>query len=312
MFLGEYKPEGGTIGSIANRTYISSEAGLEKAINEGVILEAIAVKCDEKLRLYVDLCGICGIIEHDEAVYMPDGGEARDIAILTRVGKAVCFKVKSLSRENGKTIAHLSRRDAQFECAKEFLSALSPGDIIDSKITHLENFGAFVDIGCGLISLLTIDCISVSRISHPRDRFKVGDRVRVVVRSIEPDTGRIFVSRKELLGTWEENAALFNIGQTVAGIVRSIESYGIFVELTPNLAGLAECREDISVGQTAAVYIKNIIPEKMKFKLVLIDSYKGELEPEQYKISFDKGEKHIDSWTYSPKGSQRIIESKFS
>ncbi len=311
MFLGEYKPEGGIIGSAANRAYTCSEAGLEKAMNEGIILEAMAVRCDEQMRLSVDLGGICGIIEHDEAVYTPDRDKARDIAVLTRVGKAVCFKVKRLAREDGKTVAYLSRRDAQLECTNEFLSRLVPGDIIDAKITHLESFGAFVDIGCGIISLLTIDCISVSRISHPRDRFKVGDRIRVVIRSIEPETGRIFVSRKELLGTWEENASLFKIGQTVAGIVRSIESYGIFVELTPNLAGLAECREDISVGQIAAVYIKNIIPEKMKLKLVLIDSYRGELEPKQYETSFDKGEKHIDSWIYSPNGSQRVIESIF-
>ena len=42
-----------------------------------------------------------------------------------------------------------------------------------------------------------------------------------------------------MLGTWAENAALFSPGQTVTGVVRSVEDYGIFVELTPNLAGLA-------------------------------------------------------------------------
>lgn len=59
------------------------------------------------------------------------------------------------------------------------------------------------------------------------------------------EDGRICLSQRELLGTWEENASLFEQGETVAGIVRSVEDYGIFVELTPNLAGLAEFREGV-------------------------------------------------------------------
>ncbi|MBQ5746985.1 MAG: 30S ribosomal protein S1, partial [Clostridia bacterium] len=88
--------------------------------------------------------------------------------------------------------------------------------------------------------------------------------------------GRIALSHKELLGSWEENAGRFEIGQTVAGIVRSIENYGIFVELAPNLAGLAEYKAGVEVGEVASVYIKNIIPQKMKVKLVIIDSYSSD------------------------------------
>ena len=106
---------------------------------------------------------------------------------------------------------------------------------------------------------------------------------------------------------------MFSVGQTVAGIVRSIEDYGIFVELTPNLAGLAEYREGISVGQTAAVYIKNIIPERMKVKLVLIDSYKGEKKPKQpvFESTVEEGG-HIDYWRYSPECCSKQIETYFS
>ena len=116
-----------------------------------------------------------------------------------------------------------------------------------------------------------IDCISVSRISHPSDRFTLGQTIQAVVTSVSDF--RIGLSHKELLGTWMENAAKFAVGETVSGIVRSVESYGIFVELTPNLAGLAEPKEHILPKQRASVYIKAIIPEKMKIKLVLIDAF---------------------------------------
>ena len=52
----------------------------------------------------------------------------------------------------------------------------------DAKITHLETFGAFCDIGCGNVALLPIDAISVSRISHPKDRFQVGDNIKAIVK----------------------------------------------------------------------------------------------------------------------------------
>lgn len=310
MFLGGYRPEGGIISLPANREYLSSEQGLKRAAEEGVILEAMAVRCDSDFRLTVELGCMRGYISKEDAQYTPEE-PVRDIAVITRVGKAVCFKVTGFFTENGKTAARLSRKEAQRECCETYLSSLIPGDVIDAKVTHLENFGAFVDIGCGIVSLLSIDCISVSRISHPSDRFSVGDRIKVIIKSIDSENRRIFVTHKELLGTWEQNAALFEAGQTVAGIVRSIEDYGIFVELTPNLAGLAEYRDDITVGQTAAVYIKNIIPERMKIKLVLIDSYRGEGEPARKVSGYSDSVSHIDIWQYSPSVCPRVIETVF-
>ena len=54
---------------------------------------------------------------------------------------------------------------------QEYIEPLLPGDVVDARITHLEPFGAFADIGCGIITLLPIDGISISRIEHPRERF---------------------------------------------------------------------------------------------------------------------------------------------
>ena len=312
MVLTTYRPEGSILSLPENRAYLASEEGLQRAADSGIILEAMALRCDSDYRLTVDLGCMKGYIPREEVLFQPNGEGVRDIAVITRVGKAVCFKVMGFYTVNGKRVAHLSRKEAQRECYDAFLCGSVPGDILEAKVTHLENFGAFVDVGCGIVSLLSIDCISVSRISHPSDRFRVGDRIRVVVRSIDRETGRLFVTHKELLGTWEENVRLFSVGQTVAGIVRSVEEYGIFVELTPNLAGLAEFRPDIAVGQTAAVYIKSIIPEKMKIKLIIIDSRDIPISPEPLEYFIDTSTTtHIDSWTYSPKSCKRTIESIF-
>lgn len=319
MSINSYKPEGALMGSAENREFLSSQAGLEKAMILGKILEAPAILCDSNMCLHIDLGGITGIIEKKEAVYCHGGEPIKDIAVITRVGKPVCFKVLGIDTSSPKPVAYLSRRQAQLECVHNHLSGILCGDVLEARVTHLESFGAFVDIGCGIVSLLSIDCISVSRISHPRERLSVGLPIWVVVKSIDRANGRIFVSSRELLGTWEENAAKFEAGQTVAGIIRSVEPYGIFVELTPNLAGLAEPRSDAlapppegMIGQLAAVYIKSILPERMKVKLVLVDSYHGEAgrAPLTYFID-GKTTQHLDYWRYSPECSPKIIETVF-
>lgn len=313
-----YLPEGMLSGTAENAEYLSGAAGLEKAMAAGKILEAPAILCDEELRLTVDLGGgMRGYIPREEVAYTPSG-EVKEVAILSRVGKPICFKVREVLRDlRGMPYAILSRRDAMEECLRENLLRRTPGDILPARVTHLEPFGAFVDIGCGVISLLSIDCISVSRIQHPSNRFLPGGYIRVAIRSIDRESERICVTHKELLGSWAENAALFSPGQTVTGIIRSVEEYGVFVELTPNLAGLAEAREGLRPGQVAAVYIKSILPERMKIKLVIIDAYESgdakaplqTREPPEYFISDDI--EHLDLWTYSPPGCGRRIVTDF-
>lgn len=307
-----YKPEGYLISDQENHELLSSLPGLERAQEKGKILEATALLCDASFTLHFDLYGIRGRMPRSEVQYNREGEETKDIAILTRVGKPTCFKILGFRRDrNGEAYAILSRKAAQRECYDRFIRTLVSGDILPARVTHLEPFGAFVDIGCGIISLLSIDTISVSRISHPRDRFAPGDRIYVAVKNID-GAGRIFVTQKELLGTWEENAACFSVGQTVAGIVRSIESYGIFIELAPNLAGLAERKEGVEVGAQAAVYIKSILYDRMKIKLVIIDAHNNTSERMPIRYFIDpKHTLHIDRWQYSPNNSIKRIETVF-
>ncbi len=301
--MKEYKPEGMS-GHIGRYT----RAELIEAKENGAVLEATVSLCDTDHNMLVPLGCMQGIIPREEGAIGIREGTTRDIAILSRVGKPVCFTVTDFYQNaSGETVARLSRKKAQLIYKDYFVNNKQPGDIIDAKVTHLENFGAFCDIGCGNVALLPIDSISVSRISHPADRFNVGDEIKVVLKQIMPD-GKITVSHKELLGTWEENAERFSSRQTVSGIVRSVESYGIFVELTPNLAGLAEPFEGAKIGQTASVYIKSIIKEKMKIKLIIIDSFDSAKKPV---FEYFYNDEHISRFDYSPPECDKQIFTEF-
>lgn len=304
-----FMPEGKLLLSTQNYSRVKSIDSLIKAMDEQVIMEGRAVLCDSHHNLHVELGDFKGIIPADECVYSKF--PIKDVAIISRVGKSVSFVITDITiGERGEPFILLSRAKAQKHCIDEYISKLKSGDIIDAKVTHLENFGCFVDIGCGVISLLSIDTMSVSRISHPKDRFYPGESIKVVIKTPADELGRVTLTHKELLGTWEENASLFSVGETVSGPVRSIENYGVFVELTPNLAGLAEYKDGISAGQTATVYIKSIIKEKMKIKLVIIDCVAS--EDMRRKTDYFIKDDHIDRWIYSPEGAERVIESIFN
>lgn len=306
--MNNYSPEGTLIGTADNQNSIKTIYALQEAMVQGKILEARTTVCDNDHNLIVDLPCAKGIIPHIEGAVGIEDGSTKDIALITKVNKPVCFKVMKINREaDGGYTAVLSRRAVQEECMENFISMLRPGDIIPAKVTHLEQFGAFVDIGCGIPSLVPIDAISISRISHPSDRFTPYQDIKVIIKDV--NNGRIWLSHKELLGTWEENASRFSYGETVSGIVRSVEDYGVFIELAPNLAGLAEPRDNVSVGQHASVYIKALIPEKMKVKLIIVDVFDGMTADRTLKY-FYSGD-HISRWVYSTPESGRLIESVF-
>ena len=307
--MNRFFPEGTLLDTPDNQRAIQTVSGLAEAALEGRILEARAVLCDGEHNLHVEMPCMEGIIPYLEGAVGIAEGTTRDIALISRVSKPVSFMVQGFENlPDGSRRAVLSRRAAQEKCRFEYLHGLRPGDIIPARVTRLETFGAFCDIGCGLPALLPIASISVSRISHPSDRLTPGMDIFAAIASVEGE--RICLSQRELLGTWEENASLFSQGDTVAGIIRSVEEYGIFVELTPNLAGLAETREGVRAGQRAGVYIKSILPDKMKLKLILIDAQNTCEAPPPLKYFITQG--HLDHWVYSPPGCGKVVETFFT
>lgn len=302
--VSAYLPEGRLLDTADNRAACASPAALRRAMEEGTILEAPALLCDPDHNLHVDLGFCTGIIPRAEAALGIADGSTREIAILSRVGKPVCFTVDALEEAGGALAPVLSRRRAQQRALDDMLGLLKPGDVVEAVVSHLEPFGAFVDIGCGVSSMIGIENISVSRIPHPSARFTVGQAIRAAVLDLDPAQKRIYLTHKELLGTWAENAAAFQPGMTVPGIVRGVKDYGAFVELSPNLSGLAELRGDLQEGERISVYIKAVVPERMKIKLLAIDRLPPQAAPAPLRYFVTQGP--IGKWRYAPEGCVKV------
>ncbi len=300
-----YLPEGSLLDRPENLAKCASADSLLRCVATREVLEGTALSCDAQHNLYVKLGRFTGMIPRQEAALGISEGSTRDIAILSRVGKPVSFVVTGVElTDQGEPRPLLSRCQAQALALSHMLSTLQSGQIIPAVITHLEPFGAFVDVGCGVPSMIGIENISVSRLPHPDQRFRVGQGIFAVVTGLDRERGRILLSHKELLGTWEENAQEFSQGMTVPGHIRSVKDYGFFVELRPNLSGLAEPKEGYVQGERVSVYVKSIQPQQMKIKLLLIDHLPPESQLPPLRYFHTTG--RLERWHYAPENCQKL------
>ena len=246
---------------------------IEKAMIEGDIIEGKVNRCDSNYNLYVDLGNnITGIIPRNEveAISIDEAGVPKPNICISKVNKVVQFQVKDITKDD---IVILSRKSVGEKAISWVKNELKEGMIVCGIVKNIRPYGAFVEIGGGIVGLVYIEDISIARIKTPYERFKIGQKIKIMIKSIDRNTNRIMLSYKEILGSWEDNIKGVEEGSIMKGIVRETEKSknGIFIELKPNLVGMAEYTDNLEYGQEVNVYVKKIIPEKRKIKLVIND-----------------------------------------
>lgn len=171
-----YLPEGRLLSTARNQEACASLEGLKEAMESGRILEGRALLCQSNHDLVVSLGPFRGVVPREEAALGIAEGTTRDIAILSRVGKPVAVRVTGLEEGPEGPVVSLSRRQVQQQALEHILRHWLPGDVVSVTVTHLEPFGAFVDVACGIPSMLSLEQISVSRIPTPPAASRWGRR----------------------------------------------------------------------------------------------------------------------------------------
>lgn len=237
----------------------------------GDIFQGIVEKCDENYNLHIKLDnGTTGIIPRQEVEEINLGKDnlPKTNLCIGKVNKYVQFKQKGKEGDN----LLFSRREVQREVLNYVKNELQIGQTVKGIVKNITPYGAFVDIGGGIVGLVHIEDLSVARIKTPFERIKIGQKINIMVKYIDRENGRINLSYKEILGTWEDNVQEFSVGMKTRGIVRETEKNrnGIFIELAPNLVGMAEYTEGLNYGEKINVTIKKIDYDKKKIKVVII------------------------------------------
>lgn len=265
------------------------------------IIDVRVNNVDEDRGLIVNLNdGLIGEIPYSE-ISIDD----RENLVNALVGAVVSVKVKNIED----AIIVLSRKDAQKECMDNYVSKIEIGEIIDARVVHVTKFGAICDIGCGITGFLHIKNISVSRIDDLKREFRCVRDLKVIYNGVD-SLGRITLTHKELLGTWMEEVSKLGIGDVLVGKVRSVESYGVFIELTPNLTGLADFDSNVKCGDSVIVSIDNVLESSMKVKLKIM-GYSNCIINTSVKYKYTKTSGIVDKWVYSPDNASKRIETVF-
>ncbi|BAS27626.1 30S ribosomal protein S1 [Limnochorda pilosa] len=255
---------------------------LERHFKEGEPLEA---RVTERVKggLLVDV-GVRGFLpaSHVDIRYVEDLSQF--------VGQTLRLKVIEIDRQRNNVV--LSRKEVlekEMESSKvELLASLKPGTAVDGVVRRLTDFGAFVELEGGVEGLLHVSEMAWSRVRHPRDVVKEGQKVKVKVLSVDPAKGRISLSLKGAQpDPWRNIHERYQIGELVTGEVTRTVEFGAFVKLEDGVEGLVhisqlashhvnDASEVVQTGDQVTVKVISLDPKARRIGLSLKEAREDE------------------------------------
>ena len=181
------------------------------------------------------------------------------------------------------------------EQAKKLFDSIKAGDVVDGTVKNVTDFGAFIDLG-GADGLLHISEMSWGRVESPKKVFKIGDTVKVLVKSI--DGSKIALSRKfDDENPWKDATEKYAVGNIVKGKVARMTDFGAFIELEPGIDALLHVSQIakehvekpadvLKVGQEVEAKIVDFNEDEKKISL----SIKAMFAPEKEEAPAEEGD----------------------
>ncbi len=193
------------------------------------------------------------------------------------------FKFKIVKMNNLRRSLIVSRKDALYqekeEAKEKAWSNLKIGEVYPGMVKNITDFGAFIDLG-GVDGLLHITDMSWSRISHPSEIVAVGDRIEVMILTIDKDSKKVSLGLKQRMADpWANIEDRFPVSSNIKGKIVNILPYGVFVELDKGIEGLIHVseiswqkrninpQEMFTIGENIEVQILNIDRENRRISL---------------------------------------------
>ncbi|OFX17042.1 MAG: 30S ribosomal protein S1 [Armatimonadetes bacterium RBG_16_58_9] len=264
--------DGGPILSKKRADFENAWERVEKANGTGEVLKAM-VTDRVKGGLVVDL-GIRGFVPASHV----GGGKLKNLEKF--VGQSMPFKVIEVDRERRKVVlsnrlAVQAEREVQ---RKDTLTTLAEGQIREGVVRRITDYGAFVDLG-GVDGLLHISEMSWTRIKHPSECVRPGQKVQVMVLKLNLNQGRVSLGLRQILpDPWEEIRRIHSVGTNVMGTVTRLVPFGAFVQVEGGVEGIVPNSElavrrinkpedVVSVGQEVEVKVIDLRPDERRLTL---------------------------------------------
>jgi small subunit ribosomal protein S1 len=245
--------------------------------------------------VFVDLGGIDGLLHITDMSW----GRVGHPSEMFQIGDKIKVKVLSFDRENERVSLGLKQLvDDPWTMAEEKYPV---GTKVRGRVVSLTDYGAFVEIEEGVEGLIHVSEMSwTKKIRHPSKVLSVGDEVEAVVLSINPESKRISLGMKQLESNpWDVIAQKYPVGTTIAGKIKNITDFGIFIGIDEGIDGLVHI-SDISwtkrvkhpseifrKNQEVQAIVLNIDKDNERFSLGIkqLESDPWESIPQRYPIS---------------------------
>ncbi|MBI2636957.1 MAG: S1 RNA-binding domain-containing protein [Parcubacteria group bacterium] len=205
-------------------------------------------------------------VEHYPRV---EGGDKNRILDRLRAYINQAFRVKVITVREREEKLIVSEKAAWEREQYAQLSKFQVGDEVSGRVTGVVDFGVFVEFGEGLEGLVHISELAWQRIDNPANLVKVGDTLRAKIIAIED--GKVSLSVKKLVpDPWKQAAEKYRVGDEVEGRVLKLNPYGAFVELDPEIHGLAHISELTRSGEQEIAKVLTI-GDVRRFKILSLE-----------------------------------------
>jgi 4-hydroxy-3-methylbut-2-enyl diphosphate reductase len=264
--------EGGPLLSKKRADFENAWERVEKAYSDGSVLKAM-VTDRVKGGLVVDL-GIRGFVPASHV----GSGKLKNLDKF--VGQSLPFKVIEVDRDRRKVVLsnRLAVEEEQEALRQKTLASLREGQIREGIVRRITDYGAFVDLG-GVDGLLHISEMSWTRINHPSEAVKVGQKIQVMVLKFDLEQGKVSLGLRQILpDPWEDVRRRYKVGDVITGTVTRLVPFGAFVQVEGGIEGiipnaeLASRRvnnpdEIVSPGQQIEAKIIDLRPDERRMTL---------------------------------------------
>jgi len=291
--------EGRAVLSLDKARQEKSWRRLQQQFETGDVLQAKVINYN-KGGVLVNLDGVRGFVPASQVTGISRGPDAQKQSDMAKmVGGSLTLKIIEINRGRNRLI--LSERQAVQEVREarkdEILDSLKEGDVREGTVTSITDFGAFVDIG-GADGLVHLSELSWSRVKHPAELLRVGDRVKVYVLNIDNDRKRIALSIKRTQEEpWTTISGRYELGQLVDATITQLASFGAFARLEDGVEGLIHVSE---MGDGRIQHPREIVKEgdTVPVRIIRIDPARKRIGLSMRRVEGDDGNYPVEDFDY--------------
>jgi 4-hydroxy-3-methylbut-2-enyl diphosphate reductase len=286
------KPEGEDGQLVLSKKKADYEAVWNRVMHAYETGQTISAMVTERVRggLVVDL-GLRGFLPASHVA-------SKNVRALDRlVGQSLRLKVVEVDRARKRVVVShkLAAEEERKRRRESTLSSLQEGQERKAIVRRITDYGAFLDLG-GVDGLLHVTEMSWTRVRHPSDIVKPGQKLEVVVLKVDREQEKISLGLKQILpDPWQHVGDQYKIGDVVEGKITRLVPFGAFCLLPAGIEGIIPTSElsgqrnpnpgdVVRVDQTVRVKILSVRPAERRMTLSLrqVEQDKERREYQEY------------------------------